>query len=56
VTVTWELPAGASRPNKVAAAPAALEMGYQLTVIRQGSSWDVRSIGALDPTQSPGPP
>ncbi len=56
VTVTWELPAGASRSKKVAAAPAALEMGYQLTVIRQGSSWDVRSIGALDQPQSPGPP
>jgi Conjugative transposon protein TcpC len=56
VTVTWKLPAGASRSTKVATAPASLEMGYQLTVIRQGSSWDVRSIGALDHPQSPGPP
>jgi Conjugative transposon protein TcpC len=56
VTVTWKLPAGAGRSAKVATAPASLEMGYQLVVIRQGSSWDVRSIGALDHPQSPGPP
>jgi len=56
VTVTWRLPAGASRSKGVADAPASLEMGYQLTVVRQGSSWDVRSIGALDQPQSPGPP
>jgi conjugative transposon protein TcpC len=56
VTVTWRLTAGASRSGKVAGAPASLEMGYQLTVIRQGTSWDVRSIGPLDQPQSPGPP
>jgi hypothetical protein len=56
VTVTWRLRAGASRSATVGNAPASLEMGYQLTVVRQGSSWDVRSIGALDQPQSPGPP
>ena len=56
VTVTWRLTAGTGRSKEVADAPASLEMGYQLTVIRQGSSWDVQSIGALDQPQSPGPP
>jgi hypothetical protein len=56
VTVTWRLPAGTGRSKKVSDASASLEMGYQLTVVRQGSSWDVRSIGALDQPQSPGPP
>jgi hypothetical protein len=56
VTVTWRLRAGTGPSAKVADAPASLEMGYQLTVVRQGGSWDVRSIGALDQPQSPGPP
>ena len=54
VTVTWQLPSGpatsknhsTSRNHGVAAAPAALQMTYQLTVVRQGSSWDIQSIGA----------
>ena len=56
VTVTWQLPATAGKSGKVAAAPATLEMAYQLTVVRQGASWDVRTIGALDYPLSPGPP
>ncbi len=56
VTVTWQLPPARGKPGKVAGAPAALQMTYQLTVVRQGGSWDVRTIGALDYPQSPGPP
>lgn len=59
VTVTWQLPSAAgtskshsrSKSHSVAATPAALQMTYQLTVVRQGSSWDIRSIGAS--TQAP---
>jgi hypothetical protein len=51
VTVTWQLPAGSA-----GAAPASLEMAYQLVVVKQGSSWDVQSVGPLDQPQSPGPP
>ncbi len=52
VSVTWQLasvPGG--RRASITAAPASLEMAYQLTVVRQGASWDVQSIGAL--TQGP---
>lgn len=58
VTVTWDL-ASAVRAAKVAsvgAVPAALEMTYQLTIIRQGGSWDIRSIGASTSTLASGPP
>ena len=56
VTVTWQLPPARGKSGKVAGAPAALQMTYQLTVVRQGGSWDVRTIGALDYPSSPGPP
>jgi hypothetical protein len=49
VTVTWEL---ASALAGKSPAPASLEMAYQLTVVREGASWDVQSIGAL----AQGPP
>jgi len=55
VTVTWQLPATGGS-GRVAGAPASLEMAYQLTVVRQGSSWDVRSIGPLGGPELPGPP
>jgi hypothetical protein len=47
VTVTWKLASSALASGPVASAPASLRMTYQLTVIRQGSSWDVQAIGAL---------
>jgi hypothetical protein len=50
VTVTWKLAPAPGTSGAVASAPAALEMAYQLTVIRQGGSWDVSSIG---PAQGP---
>jgi hypothetical protein len=50
VTVTWKLAPVPGTSGAVASAPAALEMAYQLTVIRQGGSWDVSSIG---PAQGP---
>jgi hypothetical protein len=49
VTVTWQLPAAAASQQgsaTVGAAPASLQMTYQLTVARQHGSWDVQSIGA----------
>lgn len=50
VTVTWNL-ASAPGGNLITTPSASLEMTYQLTVLRQGASWDVESIGAL--TQGP---
>jgi hypothetical protein len=55
VTVTWQLPA-ASAGGTVGVAPASLQMTYQMTVVRQGSSWDVQSIGASDSALAQGPP
>jgi hypothetical protein len=54
VTVTWDLPAAASAASGVASSAAALQMTYEMTVIRQAGSWDVQSIGAS--TQSQGLP
>jgi Conjugative transposon protein TcpC len=53
VTVTWKLaPAPGGRTSRtITTSPASLQMAYQLTVVRQGATWDVRSIGAL--TQGP---
>ena len=56
VTVTWQLPtlATGNAVQPVGAAPAALQMTYQLTVIRQQGSWDVASIGvSASPLQGP---
>jgi hypothetical protein len=53
VTVTWRLPAAANGRGNVSAATATLQMTYQLTVVRQGASWDVLTIG--QPLSS-GPP
>jgi hypothetical protein len=57
VTVTWQLTAlaTASAVGPVGAAPAALQMTYQMTVVRQQGSWDVASIGA-SASSSQGPP
>jgi len=53
VTVTWKLAADAKASGPVASAPASLQMTYRLTVVRQGASWDVQSIGAMAPLQGP---
>jgi hypothetical protein len=52
VTVTWALPPTGRAGGVTAGASATLQMTYQLTVVRQGSSWDVQSIG----TSGQGPP
>jgi len=49
VTVTWHLPAvagGQQGSADVGAAPASLQMTYQLTVVRQRGTWDIKSVGA----------
>jgi Conjugative transposon protein TcpC len=53
VTVAWQLPAQQAS-GSVSAAPAMLDMTYQLRVIRQSGSWYVDSIAPS--TQLPGPP
>jgi hypothetical protein len=54
--VIWQVKSGRTTPSSsaVGTAPASLEMTYRMTVVRQGKSWYVQSIGAS--TQSPGPP
>lgn len=54
VTVTWHLPAiaGSAQDSSVGAAPASLQMAYQLTVVRQHNTWDIKSVGAA-PQGSP---
>jgi hypothetical protein len=60
VTVVWQTVSkaaavtGTAGTNPVAAAPATLQMTYEMTVVRHGSSWYVQAIGAS--TQLPGPP
>ncbi len=58
VTVTWQLPAAPASPadGTTGVAPAALQMTYQMTVVKQGSSWDVQSIGASTMAPTLGPP
>lgn len=52
VTVTWQLASrSAARPRRTRSSSATLPMTYQMTIVRQGSSWDVQSIGAA--TQGP---
>jgi Conjugative transposon protein TcpC len=48
VTVTWQFPAQSAghRTGAVASAPAALQMTYELTVVRRAGTWDVQSITA----------
>jgi hypothetical protein len=55
-TVTWKLPPSQGAAGTVGAAPASLQMAYQLVVVRQSGSWDVQSIGALTQPQAQGPP
>jgi hypothetical protein len=59
VTVSWQLPpAGVTSARSPAAglASAALQMTYQMTVVRQGGTWDIRSIGASTRPLAQGPP
>jgi hypothetical protein len=59
VTVSWQLPAAGVTSAKSPAAgiaSAALQMTYQMTVVRQGGSWDIRSIGASTRPLAQGPP
>ena len=58
VTVTWQLPTALASPagESIGATPASLPMTYQMTVVKQGSSWDVQSIGASTMALSQGPP
>jgi hypothetical protein len=58
VTVTWQLPAAPASPTggSIGVAPASLQMTYQMTVVKQGSSWDVQSIGASTAAATQGPP
>jgi hypothetical protein len=57
VSVEWQTVTPSSLPTRsspVGAAPAGLEMTYQLTVVRQGGTWYVKTIGPS--TQQLGPP
>jgi hypothetical protein len=56
VVVVWQVNSGQTGTSSpaVGTAPASLEMTYRMTVVRQGTSWYVQSIGTS--TQSPGPP
>jgi hypothetical protein len=59
VTVSWQLrsaAASAAKSATVGVAPAALQMTYQMTVVRQAGSWDIRSIGASTRPLAQGPP
>jgi Conjugative transposon protein TcpC len=50
VSVVWSMASSAarsvSRTSPVSAAPVALEMSYQMTVVRQAGSWYVKAIGS----------
>jgi Conjugative transposon protein TcpC len=56
VVVVWHVSssAGGASSQRVATAPASLEMTYRMTVVRQGANWYVQSIGTS--TQPSGPP
>jgi hypothetical protein len=59
VTVSWQLRSAATTAAKSTAAgvpSAALQMTYQMTVVRQAGSWDIRSIGASTRPLAQGPP
>jgi len=57
VTVTWQFPRPAGRrAGATGTASAALQMTYELSVVRRGGTWDVQSIGASAQAAVPGPP
>jgi hypothetical protein len=53
VAVTWHLAAAPVAASRVTAEPAALQVTYQMTVVRQRGSWDVQAIGASTGPQGP---
>ena len=58
VTVTWQFPArpAGRRAGASGSASAAVQMTYELTVVRRGGTWDVQSIGASAQAAAQGPP
>jgi hypothetical protein len=56
VVVVWHLASNAATtsPPPTSNATASLTVSYRMTVVQQGTSWYVQSIGTS--TQSPGPP
>ncbi|HUB42794.1 MAG TPA: conjugal transfer protein [Streptosporangiaceae bacterium] len=59
VTVTWRLRSAATAAGQSPAAgvaSATLQMTYQMTVVRQDGTWDIRSIGAATGALAQGPP
>jgi hypothetical protein len=58
VTVTWQFPAALAgrHAGTTGSAPAALQMTYELTVMRRAGTWDVQSIGASAQSAAQGPP
>jgi hypothetical protein len=58
VTVSWLLPSPPEprSAGATAAAPAGLQMTYEMTVVRRGGTWDVQSIGAATRSLTQGPP
>jgi hypothetical protein len=56
VTVTWKLPPRPAGRRAGVVASAALQMTYELSVLRRGATWDVQSIGASSQPAVQGPP
>ncbi len=57
VTVTWQFPARpAGRRVATGPASAALQMTYELTVVRRAGTWDVHAISASTQAAAQGPP
>jgi len=57
VTVGWRAasPVAAFTASRAVSAPAVIEMGYAMTVVRRGGAWLVRSIGAAATQPWPSP-
>ncbi len=57
VTVGWRAasPVAAFTASRAVRAPAVIEMGYAMTVVRSGGAWLVRSIGAAATQPWPSP-
>lgn len=56
VTVTWQFPRPAGRRVATGSASAALQMTYELTVVRRAGTWDVHSISASAQASAQGTP
>jgi hypothetical protein len=55
VVVAWSIASSATSAHAaaIAASPATVLMTYRMTVVRQGTSWYVQSIGAAPPVAGP---